>query len=348
MSNQTALSYNPGALTYDTTYYWNIIAWDNHSAYATSIIGDSGDSWNFTTKSKSSGGSDGGDGGGSSANENKKPIADASAGEPYHGYVNSAIAFDGSKSNDPDGNLTKWFWVFGDNTNETGKTVQHTYLEPGTYTVTLTVTDNEGAINTDTTTCVITQPNRLPTTPIITGPTNGTKNTMYTYTALSTDADNDTIQYTFNWGDPLSTSQLSGFLPNGSAYTVNHNWTVAGRYEVTVTVTDNQTTSSSNITVYIDAVQAGGVGYLLDNNGDGIYDTFYSDVLKQITTVQKKNGNYNIDSDGNGNWDLTYNTTNGLTSSYQEQGKTPGFEIVIIIGAIALVMLWKRKKKDSK
>ena len=207
------------------------------------------------------------------------------------------------------------------------------------------MTDNEGATNTDTTTCVITQPNRPPTKPIITGPTNGTKNTMYTYTALSTDADNDTIQYTFNWGDPISLPQSSGFLPNGTSFTLNHSWTAAGRYDVTVTVTDNQTESSSKITVYIDAVQTGDIGYLLDNDGDGIYDAFYSDVSKQITTVQKKDGNYNIDSDGDGDWDYTYNATNGLTSSYQEQEKTPGFEIVFIIGAIALVMFWKRKRK---
>ena len=75
--------------------------------------------------------------------------------------------------------------------------------------------------------------------------------------------------------------------------------------------------SSSKITVYIDAKQTGDIGYLLDNDGDGIYDAFYSDVSKQITTVQKKDGNYNIDSDGDGDWDYTFNTTKGLTS-YQE------------------------------
>jgi hypothetical protein len=56
--------------------------------------------------------------------------------------------------------------------------------------------------------------------------------------------------------------------------------------------------------VYIDALQVGDIGYLLDNDGDGTYDAFYSDVLKQITSVEKKNGNYNIDSNGDGNLGL--------------------------------------------
>ena len=345
VSNQTALSYNPGTLTSGTTYYWNIVAWDNHSASAKSTTWDS---WNFTTTSSSSGGGSNSDGGTTpSEPENIKPIADASAGEPYQGFINSEILFDGSKSYDPDGNITQWLWVFGDNTNGTGEVVQHTYSNAGTYTIYLTVTDNKGVTNTDTTTCIITQPNRPPTEPIITGPTNGTKNTMYTYTALSKDADNDTIQYTFNWGDPISLPQSSGFLPNGSNFTVNHSWVVAGRYEVTVVATDNQSKSSSGITVYIDAVPTGGIGYLLDNNHDGTYDTFYSDASKQITTVQKKNGNYSIDSNGDGKWDYTYNTVNGLTSTYHEQEKTPGFEIVFILGAIALVMFWKRKRKNN-
>ncbi|MBE3136942.1 MAG: cadherin-like domain-containing protein [Thermoplasmata archaeon] len=286
--------------------------------------------------------SGGGGGGGTPPTQNQKPVADLSAGEPYQGYVDTEITFDGSKSYDPDGNITKWFWVFGDNTNGTGKTAPHIYSKGGTYTVTLTVTDDEGATNTNTTTCVIKQPNRPPTEPIITGPTSGTKNTMYAYTVLSTDADNDTINYIFDWGD--SVSQSSGFLPNATNYTVNHSWAAAGRYSVTVTVTDNLTESSSNITVYIDALQTRGVGYLLDNDADGIYDAFYSDEKKQTLTIQKKDDSYLIDSNGDGDWDYTYNATNGLTD-YKEPQKTPGFEIIIIIGAIALVMFWKRKRR---
>ena len=115
-----------------------------------------------------------------------------------------------------------------------------------------------------------------------------------------------TIQYnTHSIGETLfqPPSQVDS-VPNATSFSLNHSWTAAGRYEVIVTATDNQSTSSSSITVYIDAKQIENAGYLLDNDGDGIYDAFYSDALKQITTVQKNDGNYTIDSDGNGEWDL--------------------------------------------
>jgi PKD repeat protein len=281
------------------------------------------------------------DGGGGSqpppSPENIQPVADLSAGEPYQGFVNTEITFDGSKSYDPDGNITNWFWDFGDNTSGTGEILKHIYTKAGVYTVTLTVTDDGGATHTDTTTCVITQQNRPPTAPIITGPTSGTKNTMYTYTAVSTDPDNDTIQYTFDWGDSVTAPQSSGFLPNGTSFAINHSWAAAGRYDVTVMATDNQTSSSSKITVFIDAEQIGDIGYLLDTNGDGIYDAFYSDVSNQITAVEKKDGSYYIDSDGDGEWDYTFDELKGLTP-YQPP-KTNGVDIVLIIGVIVVIVL---------
>ena len=53
--------------------------------------------------------------------------------------------FYGSGSFDPDGTITTYAWQFGDRTAASGVTVAHTYRAPGTYTVTLTVTDNGGA-----------------------------------------------------------------------------------------------------------------------------------------------------------------------------------------------------------
>lgn len=55
-------------------------------------------------------------------------------------------ALDAAASSDPDGTVAGYAWDFGDGHTATGAqpTVSHTYAQPGAYTVTLTVTDDEG------------------------------------------------------------------------------------------------------------------------------------------------------------------------------------------------------------
>src|SRR5262249_8570599 len=50
-------------------------------------------------------------------------------------------------------------WAFGDGATGSGATPSHAYANPGTYTATLTVTDNLGANNADTTSVVISNTN---------------------------------------------------------------------------------------------------------------------------------------------------------------------------------------------
>lgn len=60
------------------------------------------------------------------------------------GVAPLAVTFGGSGSSDPDGTISNYAWNFGDGTTGSGSTVSKTFSAAGTYTVTLTVTDNRG------------------------------------------------------------------------------------------------------------------------------------------------------------------------------------------------------------
>ena len=80
--------------------------------------------------------------------------------------VEEAITFDASDSSDSDGSIQSYEWDFdGDGTTDVTRTVPlvtHTYTNPGTYAVTLTVIDDDGATDSTTTTVEVRDPSQSP------------------------------------------------------------------------------------------------------------------------------------------------------------------------------------------
>ncbi|WP_299611168.1 PKD domain-containing protein [uncultured Tateyamaria sp.] len=76
---------------------------------------------------------------------NAAPVAVFDA--PASVAVGEAVVFDASGSSDPDGAVTGFAWDFGDGGAATGVAAAHVFVEAGTYTVALTVTDDAGVGN---------------------------------------------------------------------------------------------------------------------------------------------------------------------------------------------------------
>ncbi|MDH7506658.1 MAG: PKD domain-containing protein [Candidatus Thermoplasmatota archaeon] len=191
----------------------------------------------------------GGGRGAGSVKPNKVPVADLSAGEPYIGFVEEEIEFNGSLSYDLDGKIVEYTWVFGDGATGTGEITTHAYLAPGEYKVELKVKDNRGSVDTDETIAIVVLPNTPPSKPVITGPAEGFVNTSYVFNVVSVDDDFDAVKYIINWGDG-NTSE-SDYILSSVLYNVSYKWLKPGQYKIVVTADDGKTNSTEEFIINI-------------------------------------------------------------------------------------------------
>ena len=146
--------------------------------------------------------------------------------------------FDGAGSSDSDGSVASYSWDFGDGSTATGSNPAYTYAADGTYSVALTVTDDQGATNTNTQSVTVSTGNQAP----VSGFTFVATELSVAFTDTSTDSDGTVDVWSWDFGDG-STS---------SAQNPTNNYASAGTYTVSLTVTDDAgTTNTSNQTVTV-------------------------------------------------------------------------------------------------
>jgi len=90
--------------------------------------------------------------GGAPPPANESPVAD------FTFTTSDLTAYFTDASYDPDGSIASRYWNFGDGATSTATNPSHAYAAGGTYTVTLTVTDNEGATDSYSAPVTVTEP----------------------------------------------------------------------------------------------------------------------------------------------------------------------------------------------
>ncbi len=179
--------------------------------------------------------------------DNVAPTANANG--PYSGTSGAAVSFSSAGSNDSDGNIAAYSWTFGDGGSSNNANPSHTYAAAGNYSVSLTVTDNDGATGSNSTTASIVDPipDNVAPTANANGPYSGTSGAAVSFSSAgSNDSDGNIAAYSWTFGDGGSSNNANP----------SHTYAAAGNYSVSLTVTDNDGDSNTDsTTVAIEAPQ---------------------------------------------------------------------------------------------
>jgi PKD repeat protein len=158
------------------------------------------------------------------------PVAMAAAPDYSSNYAPLYVGFSGSGSTDADGSVDTWSWDFGDGDSSGGVLADHTFDAPGTYVVTLTVTDNDGLSDSDSLNIVVL--NQAPVAVANADNTSGTAPLTVNFSgdnSYDLDSFGSIVAYSWDFGDGTSSSQANP----------GHTFTSGSQADAILTVTDN-------------------------------------------------------------------------------------------------------------
>lgn len=167
---------------------------------------------------------------------NARPLAVIAA--PARVGTGAEFVLDAAGSSDPDGTLVEYAFDLGDGTRITQPEAQlaHVYETAGTYTATVTVTDDDGSVITSDPISIVA--NARPVLDAIGNKVVAEQETL-SFTATATDAENDPLTWSIDT------------VPSGASFDTStgaFQWTPtlqqSGNYPVTISVTDGLSSDS--------------------------------------------------------------------------------------------------------
>jgi YVTN family beta-propeller protein len=233
------------------------------------------------------------------------------------GYINTLYNFTTSTT-DPDGDSVSYQFDWGDGTQSDWSTLRPSgtsimmskqWSQAGVYSIKARAKDIEQAISDwsdgHSITITVNNPPNVPSVP--NGPASGIIDTIYDFTTSTSDPENDSISYQFDWGNGV-TSTWSGFIPSGTTITMSNTWTDSGTYAVKARAKDTKgfiSNWSNGHSIHIVAFvnQAPNTPSTPSGPSSGIIDTTYS--FTTLTT----------DPDGD-SISYQFDWGNGITSSW--------------------------------
>ncbi len=243
----------------------------------------------------------------------------ADAGGPYSALTFEDITFDGSDSTDPDGNIENYTWDFGDGNTSYGVKPVHSYETSGLFNITLTVTDDDGLTDTDTTTANIT---------------------------LDTDADGWSDEMEESYGTDINDATSKPIDTDGDG--VPDDDSPDGKYTGDPDDDGDGLSDAEETNLGLDPKDPSDVKgiaidgesyYLLDSNKDGSYEDIYNKDNDKVT-IEKDGEDYLIDTDGDGTWDKRYNPSEGSIVEITEDEEGGGiFSPLLIVGIIVIIIV---------
>ena len=199
--------------------------------------------------------------------------------------------------------------------------------------------------------------NSPPNKPTIKGPNKGKNYQDFSFTFFCSDPEHDPLTYFIDWGD--GNAEKSTHILSDEDFIINHYWVKPGSYTIQVYSIDdveNGSSSASEILKY--NINIGkeilDIGYVLDIDDDGIFDTFHNAQLGIENSIKMiKKDLYELDIDNDLIVDHLYSSSTDKLEPIVEKESINmlwfiSIVLMIIVFVFSLIILYLKGRKNKQ